>query len=63
MLTPGELQRRLADINDHVEVVGKKYVPTDDLSILAYALHDLIGVVRELVPIAERAAAEVGTLR
>lgn len=60
MLTPVELRRRLADIVDHVELVGKKYVPNDDLSILAYAVHDLVGVVQELVELGERAVAEAG---
>lgn len=60
MLTPVELRRRLADIVDHVELVGKKYVPNDDLSILAYAVHDLVGAVQELVELGERAVAEAG---
>ena len=47
-MTLTELENKLLDIDLHIETVAKRNDDGTDLSLLAYALHHLVGVVTEL---------------
>lgn len=50
MATRQGLKARLADIDAHVEHVASMYDSGNDLSVLAYAVHNLVEVIREMLP-------------